>query len=71
MNESVKPILKTLLENAERNLQKKSVKGFCQKVPSCLFCLIGKAEYEMLQQNLGCALPSVDTQQKFSQGGKD
>ena len=70
MNDSVKPILKKLLENAERNSQKKSAKGFrrdvtIKKFASCLFCLIGKAAYyEMLQQNLGCALPSVDTLNK-------
>lgn len=66
---SVKPILTKLVENAERNNQKKSLKGHrhddtIKKFASSLFCLMGKASYEMLQANLGSALPSVSTLQR-------
>ncbi len=63
---SVKPILRKMLENAEQNGSKKSAKGFrhddvIRKFASSLYCLNGKAGYEMLQKNLVSALPSVVT----------
>ena len=66
---SVAPILKKLIENAEINSMRSSLKGCrhdntIKKFASSLFCLVGKASYEMLQSNLGCALPSVSTVQR-------
>ncbi len=65
-NTSIKPILQKLMENAERNSNKKSSHGFrhdetTRKFAASLFCLTGKAAYEMLQANFGSALPSVAT----------
>lgn len=65
-NSGVQPILKRLLENAERNSQRTSSKGnrhdhTLKKFASSLFCLIEKAGYQMLQCNLGNALPSITT----------
>lgn len=55
-----------MFENAEKNSQKKSSRGYrheetIKKFASSLYCLIGKAGYEMLLHNFGCALPTVDT----------
>ena len=66
---SVAPILKKLIENAEINSMRSSLKGCrhdntIKKFASALFCLVGKASYEMLQSSLGCALPSVSTVQR-------
>ena len=66
---SVKPILLKLFENAQKNNEKQSTKGnrhdqTIKKFASSLFCLIGKSSYEMLQANLGSALPSISTLQR-------
>ena len=65
-NSSVQPILRRLLENAERNNQSTTSKGnrhdqMIKKFACSLFCLIGKAGYQLLQVNLGNALPSIVT----------
>ena len=62
----VKPVLKKLFENAEKNSRKTCPQNYrhdetVKKFASSLFCLVGKAAYEMLQANLGCALPTVST----------
>ena len=62
----VKPVLKKLFENAEKNSGKKCPRNYrhdetVKKFASSLFCLVGKGAYEMLQANLGCALPTVPT----------
>ena len=54
------------MKNAEQKSNKKSSHGFrhdetTRKFASSLFCLTGKAAYEMLQANFGSALPSVAT----------
>ncbi len=66
---SVKPILLKMFANAEKNNEKQSMKGHrhdeaVKKFASSLLCLMGKASYEMLQSNLGNALPSVSTLQR-------
>ena len=65
-NSSVQPILRRLLENAERNNQSTTSKNnrhdqMIKKFACSLFCLIGKAGYQLLQVNLGNALPSIVT----------
>ena len=55
-----------MFQNAASNSNKKNAQGFrhdetIHKFAPSLFCLIGKAGYEMLQKNLGNALPSVST----------
>ena len=67
---SVKPILQKLMKNAEQNSNKKSSHGFrheetTRKFASSLFCLTGKAAFEMLQANFGSALPSVATMHRI------
>ena len=58
-----------LFENAQKSNEKQSTKGnrhdqTIKKFASSLFCLIGKSSYEMLQANLGSALPSISTLQR-------
>ena len=61
---SVKPILKLLYSNALKNTSKTS-KHACRHDRSVkmfaayLFCLIGRAGYEFLLENVGVALPSL------------
>ena len=63
---SVKPILQLLYSNALKNTSKKS-KNACRHDKSIkmfgayLFCLIGRAGYEFLLENMGVALPSLST----------
>ena len=66
---TVKPILCKLMENAKKNALKTSASSFrhediVKKFASSLYCITGKAAYEMLQVNLGGALPSVSTLQR-------
>ena len=70
-NVSVKPILNSLLQNAERNSQSSCRRSnrhdnIIKKFASSLYCycLIGRAGYEMLYSNLGNALPSLSTIQR-------
>ena len=63
---SVRPILRKIFENAERNSMKESSKGHrhdetIKKFATSLFCLVGRAAYEMVQVNIGCGLPAVAT----------
>ena len=63
---SVRPILRKIFENAERNSMKESSKGHrhdetVKKFATSLFCLVGRAAYEMLKVNIGCGLPAVAT----------
>ena len=55
--------------NAEKNSDRTSIKGHrhddvVKKFASSLFCLIGKASYEMLQSNFGSTLPLSSTVQR-------
>ena len=66
---TVRPILQRLIENAEVNACKSSLNSYrhnekITKFASSLYCLIGKSSYELLQVNLGCALPSISTIQR-------
>ena len=66
---TVQPILAKMMQNAEQNSKKTSKAGYRHdstilKFASSLFCLMGKASYELLQVNLGSGLPSVSTLQK-------
>ena len=63
---SVRPILRKIFEDAEGNSTKESSKGHrhdetVKKFATSLFCLVGRAAYEMLQVNIGCGLPAVAT----------
>ena len=62
----VKPVLKKLFENVEKNSRKTCHQNYrhddtVKKFASSLFSLVGKAVNDMLQANLGCALPTVST----------
>ena len=55
------------MENEKSNAGKKTGSRhdpIIVKLASALYCLIGKASYELLQVNLGTALPSVATLQR-------
>ena len=57
------------MRNAEQNAQKVSTVGYRHdakilKFSSALYCLVGKASYELLQANLGSGLPSISTLQR-------
>ena len=73
-SETIKPILLKLMKNAKSNAGKKTGSGhdpIIVKFASALYCLIGKASYELLQVNLGTALPSVATlQRRIGKGEK-
>ena len=60
---SVRPILRKIFENAERNSTKESSKGHRHDETQhrCFACMVGRAAYEMLQVNIGCGLPAVAT----------
>ena len=62
----VKPLLRRLFENAEKNNEKKSKRGYrhekiVKDFAAALYCLSGRSGYELLQTNLGGALPTVNT----------
>ena len=62
----VKPLLRRLFENAEKNNEKKSKHGYrhekiVKDFAAALYCLIGRSGYELLQTNLGGALPTINT----------
>ena len=62
------PLLKKLYENACKNTSNSRGNRHDETVlqfAASLYCLIGKSGYEMLQSNLGFALPSLSTVQKL------
>ena len=65
---NVQPLLQTLFDNAVKNGV--SQKGnrhndVVKKFAAALFCLVGRSGYELLQTNLGAALPSISTVQRL------
>lgn len=70
---NVKPLLERIMKNAEKNAEKNAQKtssaGYRHdntilKFSSALYCLMGKASYQLLQCNLGSGLPSISTLQR-------
>ena len=62
-------LLKTIYDNAVKNSEVFSKQAYrhndaVKKVASALYCMIGKGGYELLQTNLGSALPSINTVQR-------
>ena len=66
-NEGVAPLLFRIYENAKKNSQKKSNRHdlTVKKFALALLILTGKAGYELLQRNLGDALPAYSTRQRM------
>ena len=64
---SVAPLLQRIYENALKNTHNKSNRhdGVVKRFSLALLILIGKAGYELLQKNLGDALPAYSTLQKM------
>ena len=58
---NVKPLLRRLFQNAEKNNEDRSKYGYRhdQTIAAALFCLIGRSGYELLQANFGGAIPTV------------
>ena len=61
----VQPLLQKIYENAQNN-SRGSKHGYrhdsaVKQFATALFCLVGQSGYELLQSNLGSALPSVAT----------
>ena len=77
---NVAPLLKLLYENSIKNSKRKSGNGHrhddnIKEFSASLLCLLGNAGYELIQANLGNALPHVSTprrliysQQKVTEG---
>ena len=66
----VAPLLKLMFENAIQNSKKKSSKGHrhddtIKEFSASLLCLIGNAGYELIQANLGNALPHVSSSRRL------
>ena len=61
------PLLQRIYENAEKNTRKKSNRhdAVVKKFALALLILTGKAGYELLQKNLGDALPAYSTLQRM------
>ena len=63
----MKPLLKRIFENAHKN-SSGSIHGFrhdiiVKRFGGALYCLVGRSGYDLLQSNLGTALPSISTVQ--------
>ena len=62
----VTPLLRRLFENAVKNNESKSKKGYrhekiVKDFAAALYCLISRSGYELLQSNFGGALPTIAT----------
>ena len=67
---TVKPLLRKLLQNAEKNNEDIAKRGYrhdpiIKNFACALYCLIGKSGYELLQINLGGAIPVVCTVERM------
>ena len=67
---TVKPLLRRLLENAKKNNEDRAKRGYrhdmvIKDFAAALFCLIGRSGYELLQANLGGAIPTVCTVERM------
>ena len=67
---STATLLKRLYENSIKNSSKKTTQGnrhddIVKQFASCLLCIVGKGGYELLQSNLGNALPHISTAQRL------
>ena len=68
--ENVSPLLKLMFENAVKNSTRKSSQGHrhhdtIKEFAASLLCLIGSGGYELIQINLGNALPHVSTSRRL------
>ena len=64
----VQPLLQMLFDNAVKNGMSDNGNrhnGVVKKFGAALYCLIGRSGYELIQQNLGSALPSLSTVQRL------
>ena len=66
---SVTPLLQRIFENAQNN-SGSSKQGYrhdliVKKFGAALYCLVGKSGFDLLQTNLGSALPSLSTVQRL------
>ena len=66
---NVTPLLQRIFENAQNN-SGGSKHGFrhdliVKKFGAALYCLVGRSGFELLQTNLGSALPSISTVQRL------
>ena len=67
---TVKPLLRRLFQNAEKNNEDRCKRGYrhdkiVKDFAAALFCLIGRSGYELLQTNLGGAIPTVCTVERM------
>ena len=66
---SVTPLLQRIFENAQNN-SGSSKQGYhhdliVKKFGAALYCSVGKSGFDLLQTNLGSALPSLSTVQRL------
>lgn len=69
VNDKIAPLLKKLYTNAQNNATRNSPQGhrhvdIIKSFAGSLLCMIGSAGYDLLQSNLGSALPHISTARK-------